>query len=176
MDILFESLEEHLKANIPELNWIDWDWGQLETLEEEYPIQFPCALIDIQNISWVNTSNNLMVGDVTINIRIAFDVYEDTHVAVGITAPDRAYALTRLKLLNKIHKYLQGYGGNILSQPGGFRDNHFNRLNAVRITAEKREDGLKVFSMQFMCNMRNNYAMAETTPITASPVIAKSFE
>src|SRR5574343_327350 len=118
MDILFESLEEHLKANIPELNWIDWDWGQLETLEEEYPIQFPCALIDIQNISWVNTSNNLMVGDVTINIRIAFDVYEDTHVAVGITAPDRAYALTRLKLLNKIHKYLQGYGGNILSQIG----------------------------------------------------------
>jgi hypothetical protein len=172
MDILFESISDRLKTNIPELNWIDWEWGQLETPEEEYPIQFPCAFIDIQNIDWSNAMNNLLTGNVAITIRVAFDVYEDTHVAGGITTPDRSYALLRLKLINKIHSWLQGFGGFILPDGNGsFRDNHFNRLNAVRYGSEKRDDGLKVFTLQFACNMRNNYAMPVTTPITATPNI-----
>jgi len=176
MDILFESISERLKANVPELNWIDWDWGQLEVLEQEYPIQFPCALIDIQSIDWSNAGNNLLTGNTNINIRVAFDIYEDTHVAVGVTAPQREYAFERMKLLNKITSWLQGFGGNILSNgSGGYRDNHFNRLNAGRYGSEKREDGLKVITMQFACNLRNNYAMPITTQVTANPVITGTY-
>jgi hypothetical protein len=170
MDILYKSLLTRLKDNIPELIWIDEETGQLETPEESYPVQFPCALINIREIDWDSLGKNTQTGDVIIEFRIGFYILEDTHK----DAPDMDTALTRLKLLNKIHKYLHCFGGFILPVPGHantFYDSHFKKLIRIRTTSEKRQDGLRVYNMEYKSNMKDINAVLELVPSDHTPTI-----
>lgn len=147
MDVLYQKIMERLDANVPELRWIDLDQGQLETPEDSYPVQFPCCLIDFTNIIWQNVGRQLQAGDVTISLRVGFDIYEDTNNLSPEVS--RNNGLLKLRLLNKIHHYIQGFGGE-----------HFNRLNRIGTFQEKREDGLKVYNLVYITNMRDNNGMA----------------
>lgn len=170
MDLLFKSICDRLAAKVPEARWIDWEQGQLELPAENLPVQFPCILIDIQDIPWTNVGDNVQVGDVTIQVRTAFDIYEDLYTVDGEPNPTLDQALERLKLINKIYSCLQGFEGGIIpvpdSDPVTYQDNHFNKLNRTRTFTEKRDDGYKVIAMTFVTNMRDQNAMPETSEVT----------
>jgi len=163
MDILYLSLLTRLKNEVPELLWIDEEKGQLEFPKEEYPVQFPCCLIDIQNIKWETQGKRQQEGDCLIRFRIGFDIYEDTHK----DAPDIQTGLERLKLLNKIHSTLHCFGGFSLPDTvnvGQFIDKHFKRLVRLNTASEKRQNGLKVYSMDYMTNILDVYAQPLMIP------------
>ena len=44
---IFTALCEHIKKNVPEIRWIDFDTGQLNIASERPPVDWPCCLIDI---------------------------------------------------------------------------------------------------------------------------------
>lgn len=172
MDILFESICNRLANQVPELRWIDWEQGQLEIPAEKLPLFFPAVLIDIQDIQWSNVGDQMQVGDVTIQVRLCFDIYEDLYTVDGEPNPTRETALERLKLVNKVYKALQGFEGGIIQDltehgpmhtipppPPVFLDNHFNKLNRIRTNSERRDDGYKVITTTFACNMRDQNAM-----------------
>ena len=146
MDILYQNLLARLDTNVPDLRWIDLDQGQLETMEKSYPVQFPCCLIDFTNIAWQNVGRQLQAGDVTIMFRIAFDIYDDSNNLTPEAS--RNAGLLKLRLLNTIHHWLQGFGGA-----------HYNRLNRIATTSEKRADGLKVYDLIYLTNMRDANGM-----------------
>ena len=48
MDQIFSAVQSRLQQKVSELKWIDFDFGQLDAYELRPPVQFPCALIDIE--------------------------------------------------------------------------------------------------------------------------------
>lgn len=84
MEELYLKIAARLHELIPELDHIDEDTGQLYPVQEddryEYPILFPCLLIDAATIDW---KDEKMVGRqrgiATVILKLAFRVDEDTH-------------------------------------------------------------------------------------------------
>jgi hypothetical protein len=175
MDIIYRSIVKRLQTEIPELRWIDLEGGQLEAPEESYPVQFPAVFIDFPSIQYQSLQRGAQQGIATIAIRVAFDIYEDFHG----TAPDIETAANRLQLLNSIHKALHGYSGmalevkNTEGEVTGYEDNYFSRMVRQSMTAEKRSDGLKVYEISFLTNLRDRVAMPQVTQTTLDDIIVE---
>ncbi len=150
MDVLYKNLLARLDANVPELAWIDYDQGQIDFPGTSYPIDFPAVLIDFEEIPWEDVGQMVQGGVLTIAFRIAFEIWEDSN---NHTPEDsRNAGLLKLQLINKIHQYLQGHSAG-----------HYNALSRTRQFTEKRDDGLKVITMQYQTYIRDQHAMTTYT-------------
>ncbi len=104
METIIKSIEDKLRAQVPELKWIDQDFGQLEM--EHPPLNFPCALIDVPQVQWENTTRLEQQGVATVNIRVAFRVYDRSNTQAPTTLRERAAA--HFAVLKKINLCLHG--------------------------------------------------------------------
>lgn len=152
-DQLFTDICDRLESKVPELRWIDMDWNQLNLPDQSYPLQFDACLISFPEIPWTSLTRGEQDGLVTILVKVAVDMYNDTHIANGVTAPDRALAVTKMQLVNKVHAALNQFEGT-----------YFSKLVRKRSVEEKRNDGLLVFNEYYQTRM-NDVAQtyAETT-------------
>jgi hypothetical protein len=158
MDVLYRSLVKRLTDTVgaEQTLWIDLEAGQLEAIDENYPVTFPAVFIDLAECQFKTLGRGLQEGYLNIGIRIAFDVYNDFHG----TAPDIETACANLKLINQVHAALHGFGGMTLQlEDESYEDNHFSRLQRTGLTTEKRADGLKIFTMTYTTTIRDAYAM-----------------
>jgi hypothetical protein len=158
---LFLHLSEQL-ATIDAFAWIDLESGQLEIPLESYPIPFPCVLIDFPVAETQDEAYRNQQAICTIQIRIAIDLYEDLHMVEGNAAPDRAIAIKRLGLITKVHKCLQGY-----------EEDFFTPLCRSSIQTEKRDDGIKVFSLFYGCAAKDDSAAVVVESKNTSTVFTK---
>lgn len=65
---LLLSIQERL-ATVPELKYIDKDWGQLRY--EQPAVKYPCALIDLEQAGFSETGKGGQLADVSVTITIA---------------------------------------------------------------------------------------------------------
>ena len=84
MEDLYLKIAERIREAVPEIDHIDEDTGQLYPVQYddryEYPILFPCLLIDASTIDWkAEKIGNMQRGTATVTLRLAFRVDEDTH-------------------------------------------------------------------------------------------------
>ena len=112
MECLLEDLIRHIHNNMPELEVVDEDYGQLEMLQQEqqdtYPLTFPAVLIDTPSVEWSNTGELSQQGVTSIRVRLIIDCYDDTHSTSGTT-----YKIAeREKARHKLHTLLQGFSAN----------------------------------------------------------------
>lgn len=159
IDILYAAIRDQVKQELTGVKWIDLDSGQLDNPEQNYPFPFPAVFIDFPNIDWQDAGERMQDGDVQVNCRIAFRIYNQTH---GNTQ-DNAYdtftkAMDALAMVTTIHSKLQGFSDGLT----------FNRLSRISTTTEKREDGLKVFNMVYTCSARDKSAMKKYDVATGS--------
>lgn len=109
MEQLLESLINLLGENMPELSFIDEDYGQLEMINQEnrdtYPLTFPAVLIDAPDVIWSNIAGLSQKGTCTIRAKLIIDCYDDTHHGSGTTE----LIAERAALRAKLHRLLQGY-------------------------------------------------------------------
>lgn len=151
---LFIDISERLSAE-EDLRWIDLEAGQLEIPEEEWPVQFPCALIDFPNTDFIDESRGNQQGNFMVQIRLGIDLYEDLHMVDGNDSPDKATAIKRLQILTRIHKLLHG-----------FETEYCTPLTRTGIQTERRDDGIKVFAMIYVCAAKDDSAAEVQTQIT----------
>lgn len=108
MESILESLIKHISDNMPELEVVDEDYGQLEALDQDnqdqYPLTFPAVLIDASSVEWSNIGGLNQKGTATIRVRLIIDCYDDTHASSGTT---HLIALRDAKR-RELHKLLQG--------------------------------------------------------------------
>lgn len=71
MDKLIEAIEDCLKAKVPELQYIDEDWGQMDFYEDS-PVKFPCALIEVQNADYSDDGELRQRGLVMVSVKLYF--------------------------------------------------------------------------------------------------------
>ena len=89
------------------LSYIDEDFGQLESLDNEtdcYPLTFHAVLVSVDNVVWENTGQRNQTGNATITVRLLVDCYDDTHA--GSTTIDRI--LERSQLNRSLTEILHG--------------------------------------------------------------------
>lgn len=65
---IMTSIQARLKEQVPDLKYIDKDWGQLDT---EYPaVNWPCCLIDIESVEY-GDGRAEQTADATVLLTIA---------------------------------------------------------------------------------------------------------
>lgn len=139
MEQLFVDIQKRIAENILEIGErVDEDYGQLDDLEGNYPIAYPCVLITAPEASWRNmTSNNSMaqVGEVQLSVFLCIDCYDDTHYS-STTANKIA---ERQQLAGRVHQLLQGY------VPQGCRQ----QLSRTYSRNYTRSGGIKVYEQGY---------------------------
>jgi len=135
MDQLFLAIQTRLQ-DVTELKWVDFDFGQLDAYDLRPPVQFPCALIDIELPETRDQGPGAQFCRCTVTIRIAFEQPGQTHNK----APQhiREKALVIYTVLKNVHACMHGH------QPPGF-----SKILRRGMATERRQDPLKVFSIRF---------------------------
>ena len=130
---LFIAVCDRLKEAVPELRWIDADEGQLN-VSERPPVAVPCCLVEMSYPQCENHTAGTQRVRVQFALRVAFNCCAATNAAAPVAV--REQALQRLDTLQRIHEALQwwSYGHRI------------NPVRRVRVTPERRSDGLKVYT------------------------------
>lgn len=172
MDILYRSIVKQLQTKVTQQLWIDLEAGQLDAMDENYPMQLPAVFIDLANCQWQDLSNGRQMGLLEINIRIAIDVYHDFHG----DAPSLKDAADQLKLINQVHAALHTFKGGIILADDSeteYIDIHFSPLTRTSSNAERRADGLRVYNMTYTTEIYDNHAVPVYTTIRVAPVICQ---
>lgn len=136
---LFIAVCDRLKSKAPSLRWIDAEDGQLSSSERP-SVAFPCALVDMSYVDCRTIPGSFGNQRVKANItiRVAFQKVSATNTDAPTEV--RFRALGYYDVLREIHKKaLQWWNG------GGL----FNPMCRLRCIPEKRNDGLKVFTMVY---------------------------
>ncbi len=129
MKDLFLKLTDKLKA-VPTIKWVDSDEGQLE-FPEHPPVQFPCALIDVEFPDCEDIHETEQQVTALITIRLAFKPSGRSNSAVPVL--QRTKAFERFDTTKAVFKALQGWEDAEMSS--------WSRKSQV---TEKRDDNLKV--------------------------------
>ena len=89
MEELYISILERIQNEMPEIAYIDEDYGQLEGMDSEnddfYPVTFPCVLIGNAEADWKDIGMGTQAGQIQLTVRLGIDCYHDTHIGSGTT-------------------------------------------------------------------------------------------
>lgn len=107
MEEIFIAIMEHIAEMMPELSYIDEDYGQLEPTEDQdsYPVTFPCVLIGNTESDWNDIGYGVQKSESLVTVRLAIDCYDDTHYTSGTYQKVRERQLKAKEL----YKALQGF-------------------------------------------------------------------
>lgn len=107
MEEIYQAIMEIIQSELPEIVYIDEDFGQLESLEREdddnYPVLFPCVLIGNANADWEEVGMGAQAGNIQLAVRLGIDCYHDTHAGSGTVEQ----VAKRLELNNRLYRSLQ---------------------------------------------------------------------
>lgn len=111
IDRLILDVQDRLADQVPELQTIDENYGQLakmfETSDDSdiYPVLSPAALIDVRDVAWSSLAGAAQQGSATLTVTLAIDCYDDTHTR----QEQRQLIADRLALAHRLHWALQGF-------------------------------------------------------------------
>lgn len=135
---LFLALQDKIKTEIPEIKWIDQEFGQLEEETMRPPVLFPCVLIDFNSTDYEQMNQNRQQANITFTLRLAFPAF--TSAASVVPQTQKELALQYYELEQLLFECVQGFDFNALTQ-GATRTN---------ITTEgRKDDNLRVRVMTF---------------------------
>lgn len=139
--LLFVALCDHIRAQVPEIAWIDHDLGQLEAFDgERPPVQWPCLLIDFADTQF-RQMQGYQEGQCQLVLRLGHDQYQQTHAEVPEFVQEQALGYYELE--HKLHQALQNWGADGLL---------INPLSRRSSSSEKREDdNFRVRRMVYAC-------------------------
>lgn len=105
---LYLDMQARIKEQVPEIQWIEQDFGQ-DVYDKWRPnVAFPAVLIDFSNTEYENISFGLQTAVVTISVRLLVAPFEQSYEAAPIKV--RKEALNYFDLEQKLVKALQGWG------------------------------------------------------------------
>lgn len=135
MKNIYLNILDQLKAEVPELFWVDLQKGQMNY--QRPPILFPAALVKIQLPKASNMNSTKQMCEALITIDLCFDYSGNTDMTTPADA--RAESLKYMDLKEKVFAKLQG-----------LKTADMNALERVNEYEEPRPDGYKVTSISFM--------------------------
>lgn len=144
MEDLMIALQQRIKDALPELSYIDEDYGQLQTNEDTYPVTFPCVLIGNVSVDWNDVGVGVQKGLATINVRLCMDCYDDTYYGSGTEDKMKG----RLEKNRTLYKSLQGFHCS----------KYMSALNRLKSTDYSLPGGIKVYETIYAFKVHDNSA------------------
>jgi hypothetical protein len=160
MDNLIQDFQTRLKEHVPELLYIDQDWGQLDYYEKFPPVKFPCALIDIQSGQFTNDGQLRQRGVLTVVVKLYLLRLSNT--SNGAPQNQKNEAKKGWHVYEKVNRAL--HGQNFLSE--GF-------AAPIRQTMQriKRPDGIYERDIIYTIGLVDNSCVPVRPTTQASPTI-----
>ena len=149
MKNLLEKLQLRL-AEIPQLKYIDENWGQLDYYSPNMPVQYPCTLIDVQQVQYSNIGKDLtkrpvqrQIAQVQIKITIANMRLTNTSLLAPRRQKEGAWSIWTL--IEMIHQKIHG----ISLLP--------NVTPLIRTSQNRtlRDDGIQEYEVYYSCEVQN---------------------
>jgi hypothetical protein len=136
--LIFHKLKTKLATDVPEINHINLDIGQIDFYQQRPPVSFPSLLVDFSS-RYLPRQINEQWNDITMILRLSFDTYSDT----SNLAPDEieTQGLAYLEIEHKLYQSLQFWNAN-----GLVKVKPFERVTA---NAEKRPDPFRTRQLSF---------------------------
>lgn len=103
MKQIFLSIQDRLSTMVPALRYIDKNWNQLNMPQP--PVQWPCCLIDLDNIDYSQTSSSDRLASATINLMVG----TQHAVRSSAKATTKADAYDILDVLESVMEALEGW-------------------------------------------------------------------
>ena len=96
-------IQQRLSKQVPELAYVDKDWGQLSY--ETPPVKWPCALLDIRAVDYTQLGRGHQMADTQVTVTVA-----NMHPAASSpAAPKQEDIYQVIELLDEIHQALHLY-------------------------------------------------------------------
>lgn len=133
MKEIIQQIIERLQTNITELRYVGEDWGQLEF--EPLPVQFPCALIDLDGFSFQQMGQRAQTAEGDIYIRIA-DIA--TRISANAPAQLQEQSYNYYDLIEKVHNVIHGLAGQT-----------FQPLMQTSVKRVRRDSGTREYVLTF---------------------------
>jgi hypothetical protein len=149
MKVILQSIQDVL-STIPELKYIDEDWGQLDDYSPNPPTQFPLALIDIGSLQYSDigkdrtaTPQNRQMATGTIVISIANLKLTNTSARAPQTQKDKAWSIW--DIVQSVHEKLHSVavGGSA------------GAMMRTAMRKVKRDDGIQEYEVTYTIGVSN---------------------
>lgn len=137
---LFLDIQDRINTKVPEIEWIEQDFGQ-DIYDKWRPnVAFPAVLIDFTSADYESIASLSQTGDVTLQLRLMVAPFEQSYEDAPLEV--RKDALQYFEIEHKLVKAIHGWAPDY-TQP-------FVR---TRIHSNNRNDiGLRVRELQFTTN------------------------
>jgi len=149
MKALLEKIQQKV-SEIAELKHIDENWGQLDYYSPNMPVQYPCALIDVQQVQFTNLGKDItkkplqrQIGTVQIKITVANMRLTNSSMQAPRRQKEEVWAIWGI--IEKIHQQLHGV--SLLPNVSPLIRTSQNRT--------LRDDGLQEYEVYYSCEMQN---------------------
>ena len=138
------SVQERLGSTVPELQYIDKDWGQLSC--EKPAVKYPCALLDVRNINYSQEGRGRQMADTQLTVTVA----NLRLAAASLLAPRKEEAYLVIDLLERIHAALH------LFTAGGYAP--LFRTNLKKVVADSSHE---CYEMTYQTSFEVGYDTSE---------------
>jgi hypothetical protein len=148
-------------GTIPEVKYLDEDWGQLDYYSPNFPVKWPCVLVDILNVPWKDQGNHLQDGIAQVSIHLASVRLSNTNSK----APEnqRIMAASIFDVLSSIQKKLHGW-----APPDDITVGPLTRVVTRKV---KRDDGVREFEVIYTCQLVDDDAKITYSPADPKPTL-----
>lgn len=156
--LMLLAIQEKIKTEIPEIKWVDQDFGQLEIYEERPAVQFPCLLVDFIDTDFDQQGDKVQWAKQMIQFKLGFNPYTSASSATPAKQQQQALAFYEIEKL--LYQVFQQWDGNEICQP----------MIRTKTITQQREDTYRVriilFTTSYDDDTARDYTAVERPPIT----------
>ena len=149
MKALIKNIQTRLDT-VTDLKYIDEDWGQLDYYSPNFPVQWPCVLIDITNAGYSNIGMDRSVkpmqrqqADAQISFTVANLKLTNTSAKAPVMQKDNAWSIW--DLIEEVHEKLQGFSPEVYA----------GKLIRTSLQRVKRDDGVQEYTITYSCGLND---------------------
>lgn len=113
MKELIQNIQNHIE-DIPGLKYVDEDWGQLDYYSPNFPVQWPCVLIDVSAVDFSNIGRDFKKQPVqrqmasgVVSFKIANLKLTNTSAKAPQNQKNKGWSI--FELIEELHKAVQGF-------------------------------------------------------------------
>lgn len=136
---LFIDLCERLAEAVPELAWVDHDWGQDQS-DTRPALAWPAALIDFAATQYDNIGGLSQFANATLTVRLFMDNFAQSYAAAPKESKEKALACYELerKVVSALHGWAppDGYCQELIrtAEAGDNRNDIGLRIRTITFT------------------------------------------
>jgi len=149
MKAIIQAIQTKIQA-VTGVKYVDEDWGQLDYFSPNFPVKFPCVLIDVANANYSNigqdkqaTPINRQLADATISLTIANLKLTNSSGIAPQFQKDNTWSIH--ELIEDIHKVIQGFRTT----------DNATGLIRIGMNRTKRDDGVQEYTVRYSCSLHN---------------------